>query len=66
MLRALSLAISSLMIAQNPDDMILCTTASDCPAGASCEDGVCVLTALDGGEARLAALGVPFARIEPA
>jgi methionyl aminopeptidase len=33
---------------------------------AATSDGVCVLTALDGGEARLAALGTPFARIDPA
>ena len=43
MLRALSLALSSMMIAQSPDDMLLCTTSSDCPSGASCEDGVCVM-----------------------
>jgi hypothetical protein len=42
MLRAVSLALSSLMIAQSPDDILLCTTASDCPSGAACEDGVCV------------------------
>jgi methionyl aminopeptidase len=33
---------------------------------AATSDGVCVLTALDGGEARLAALGARFARIDPA
>lgn len=43
MLRAASLALSSLIVAQAPDEMVLCTTASDCPAGASCEDGVCVI-----------------------
>jgi hypothetical protein len=44
MLRALPLALASLMVAQSPDDMVLCTTASDCPSGAACEDGVCVVS----------------------
>ena len=44
MLRVVPLALASMMIAQAPDDLILCTTASDCPTGAACEDGVCVLS----------------------
>jgi hypothetical protein len=43
MLRAVSLALASLIAAQTHDDMVLCTSASDCPSGAACEDGVCVM-----------------------
>jgi hypothetical protein len=43
MLRAVSFALASLIAAQTPDDMVLCTSASDCPPGGACEDGVCVI-----------------------
>ncbi len=42
MLRVVPLALASMIAAQSPDDMVLCTSASDCPSGAACEDGVCV------------------------
>lgn len=43
MLHALPLALAVTVVAQTPDDLVLCTGASDCPAGAACEDGVCVM-----------------------
>ena len=43
MLRALSVALAFMMAGQAPDDMVLCTSATDCPSGAACEDGVCVM-----------------------
>lgn len=45
MLNAVSIAVAASFIAQAPDDLVLCTSSSDCPSGAFCEDGVCVLDA---------------------
>lgn len=41
MLHAVTLV--SLLAAQSSDDVLLCTSAGDCPPGAFCEDGVCVV-----------------------
>lgn len=43
MLHAVPLALAVTVVSQTPDDLVLCTGASDCPVGAACEDGVCVM-----------------------
>ncbi len=43
MLGVLPVALAALFAGQTPDDLVLCTGASDCPPDAACEDGVCVM-----------------------